>query len=446
MALLPTNAYTVNGTTLTFASAPALGVNNIDVRAPSLLVGAASTAASLAQVYAANALTSQTAAAISASSAAGYAAARNQWTFSTTTTMADPATANLRLNNASFASVTAIAISDLSANVGNPDLSGWISTWDDAGGSNRGSIFIFKDNGNFAIYNVNSALIDNTTWFQVPVTHVSSAGSFSASDALLIGFSAAGTTLVSGGITQLTGDVIASGAGSVVATIANSAVTNAKMATGSVTPDRLSTGGIYWDASGNVGIGTTTLGSNDFLVSESKPAGQVQASIVNVDTGGTSGSYIFASQGAVQTLLSSYGNSFGQTGTATGSNHPFIFLTNGVERGRFDTSGNFLFNSGYGSVATAYGCRAWVNFNGQGTVAIRASGNVSSITDIGSGQFTVNFTTAMPDANYSVVAAAARHNDSLTDGAFSTSSVTVICRNNSDIFYDPLFFCVAIFR
>jgi hypothetical protein len=230
MALLPTNAYTINGTTLTFASAPALGVNNIDVRAPSLLVGAASTAASLAQVYAANALTSQTAAAISASSAAGYAAARNQWTFSTTTTMADPTTANLRLNNATFASVTAIAISDFSANVGNPNLSGWINTWDDAGGSNRGSIFIFKDNGNFAIYNVNSALIDNTTWFQVPVTHVSSAGSFSASDAIFIGFSAAGTTLVSGGITQLTGDVTASGAGSVVATIANSAVTNAKMA------------------------------------------------------------------------------------------------------------------------------------------------------------------------------------------------------------------------
>jgi hypothetical protein len=241
MALLPTSAYTINGTTLTFATAPASGVSNIDVRAPSLLVGAASSAASLAQVYAANALTSQTAAAtsaanaaISASSAAGYAAARNQWTFSTTTTMANPGTANLRLNNAAFASVTAIAISDLSANVGNPDLSGWISTWDDAGGSNRGSIFIFKDNGNFAIYNVNSALIDNTTWWQVPVTYVSGAGSFSASDAILIGFSAAGTTLVSGGITQLTGDVVASGAGSVVATIASGAITTAKIAAGSV--------------------------------------------------------------------------------------------------------------------------------------------------------------------------------------------------------------------
>ena len=53
--------------------------------------------------------------------------------------------------------------------------------------------------------------------------------------------------------------------------------------------------------------------------------------------------------------------------------------------------------------APIYGARAWVNFNGTGTVAIRASGNVSSITDNGTGDYTVNFTTAMSDANYSVV-------------------------------------------
>jgi hypothetical protein len=52
--------------------------------------------------------------------------------------------------------------------------------------------------------------------------------------------------------------------------------------------------------------------------------------------------------------------------------------------------------------APLYAARAWVNFNGTGTVAIRASGNVSSITDNGTGNYTVNFTTAMPDANYSV--------------------------------------------
>ena len=70
-------------------------------------------------------------------------------------------------------------------------------------------------------------------------------------------------------------------------------------------------------------------------------------------------------------------------------------LTDGV-------SGDFKMNSGFGSIATAYGCRAWVNFNGTSTVAIRASGNVTSITDNGTGLYTVNLTTAMPDANYAV--------------------------------------------
>jgi hypothetical protein len=51
--------------------------------------------------------------------------------------------------------------------------------------------------------------------------------------------------------------------------------------------------------------------------------------------------------------------------------------------------------------APVYACRAWVNFDGTGTVAIRASGNVSSITDRGTGKYTVNFTTAIEDINYS---------------------------------------------
>jgi hypothetical protein len=48
-------------------------------------------------------------------------------------------------------------------------------------------------------------------------------------------------------------------------------------------------------------------------------------------------------------------------------------------------------------------CRAWVNFNGTGAVAIRASGNVSSITDNALGDYTVNFATPMPDINYIAV-------------------------------------------
>ena len=57
-----------------------------------------------------------------------------------------------------------------------------------------------------------------------------------------------------------------------------------------------------------------------------------------------------------------------------------------------------------------YTAKAWVNFNGTGTVAIRGSGNVSSITDNGTGNYTVNFTTAMPDANY-----AATFNNTFSD-------------------------------
>jgi hypothetical protein len=61
-------------------------------------------------------------------------------------------------------------------------------------------------------------------------------------------------------------------------------------------------------------------------------------------------------------------------------------------------------NSGYGSAAIAYGCRVWVNFNGSGTngtnQTIRGSGNVFSVFKNAVGDYTVNFITSMPDANY----------------------------------------------
>lgn len=72
--------------------------------------------------------------------------------------------------------------------------------------------------------------------------------------------------------------------------------------------------------------------------------------------------------------------------------------------------------------APLYMCRAWVNFNGTGTVAIRASGNVTSITDNGVGDYTVNFTTAMPDANYCAVGCAGRANDGNNYVGFDTNT------------------------
>ena len=68
-------------------------------------------------------------------------------------------------------------------------------------------------------------------------------------------------------------------------------------------------------------------------------------------------------------------------------------------------------------------CRAWVNFNGTGTVAIRASFNVSSITDNGAGDYTVNFTNAMPDANYAVNGFTTKASSLARAGCFITYDV-----------------------
>ena len=113
--------------------------------------------------------------------------------------------------------------------------------------------------------------------------------------------------------------------------------------------------------------------------------------------------------------------------------------------GTQSVSGNLSFNSGYGSSAVAYGCRAWVNFNGTGTVAIRGSGNVSSITDNGVGDYTVNFTTAMPDTNYSAVG-------NVTAGKFLgmdtllVGSIQIASRDVANAPSDQSNVLVAVFR
>jgi hypothetical protein len=105
--------------------------------------------------------------------------------------------------------------------------------------------------------------------------------------------------------------------------------------------------------------------------------------------------------------------------------------------------------------APGYLARAWVNFNGTGTVAIRASGNVTSITDNGTGDYTVNFTTAMPDANYAVsgsitnlVANTSARVFSCSNGEPSVaSSVRVLAKSAATgVAFDEANFTVSIFR
>lgn len=209
------------------------------------------------------------------------------------------------------------------------------------------------------------------------------------------------------------------------------------------------------------------------------------------------------------------------------------FAEGGTEVGRFDSSSNFKFNSGYGSAATAYGCRAWVNFDGttasnlagtysqtattvtvtatahglitgnvvyldfttgtavdgsytvtvtgvntftvtqaarstSGNVTlvrntIRGSGNISSVADNNVGDYTVNFTTAMPDVNYAAIATSTQRggagtpnsNISIgfgstattrTEGFYSTSALQVFCQTSAGASQDLPTIAIAVFR
>lgn len=193
--------------------------------------------------------------------------------------------------------------------------------------------------------------------------------------------------------------------------IADNAVTAAKVADGGITPAKLSTGAPTWDAGGAV-----TLASN------------------NVNS--ASGSDFIAN--------------------ANGANRDVFLKVNGTTVATAEGStGNFKINSGYGSVATAYGCRAWVNFNGTGTVAIRASGNISSISDFGVGDYGFSIATAMPDSNYAVVASACKSAGppSNTNSALvtigegpttTTSSVGIVQADGTTV--DKPYVYIALFR
>jgi hypothetical protein len=240
--------------------------------------------------------------------------------------------------------------------------------------------------------------------------------------------------------------------------------------------------------------------------------------------------------GGAQTVEFAAGSASAPSVTFTGDTNTGIyspgadrigFTEGGVLTGEFDASGNFLFNSGYGSVAVAYGCRAWVNFNGTAntnlsgtysqsgttvtvtatshgliagnviysdittgtgvdgtyTVAtvtdantftytagtslttsgnitlvrntIRASGNVSSIADNATGDYTVNFSAAMPDANYTVGGITMRgsvNTDNLLflplNGTYTSTACRVLCAaaSSSSLLIDAVIVNVFFFR
>ena len=186
-----------------------------------------------------------------------------RYVFDASTVMAEPGDGDLRLNNASFASVTAIAFDDNAGEAGNPDVSAWLLTFDDVTNATTRGRLIVKEIAtpqNFAVYNVTS-LTDNTAWVQVNVSHVASNGSFAVSDALSVQFVPAGNDgagAVDFAFRDITGDsgttIVADAAADVLAVV------------------------------GGTGIDTSTNGTTDTLTISGSVASETASGIVELAT------------------------------------------------------------------------------------------------------------------------------------------------------------------
>ena len=222
----------------------------------------------------------------------------------------------------------------------------------------------------------------------------------------------AGQALTSDGDGSMTWATLASDA----ITEGNSSVEVVDTGSGYITATTDGTERMRIYSSGSVQLGdgsldwpTSTVGQLDgrVLIARDGNAGLVLANMASGTGSSRGGNILLGARGTDGTSDLAYATVSGFRASSTSGNlsSNLAFYTSDTvgtlsEVARLRASGNFAFNSGYGSVADAYGCRAWVNFDGTGTVGIDGSGNVSSITDNGLGTYTVNFSSSMPDINY----------------------------------------------
>jgi hypothetical protein len=191
---------------------------------------------------------------------------------------------------------------------------------------------------------------------------------------------------------------------------------------------------MFIKASGNVGIGTSSLVAGARLT---VVGGGTQLS------GGTTAQEGLRFQriagAATITGINNDNNAYNDVALYAGAS----------EGARLTTGNNFQFNSGYGSVATAYGCRAWATFT-PSTGTILASGNMTSITRNSAGNYTANFTNAMPDENYAMALGIANDGAGNSRNYYGVTSKTAsayrFSANANGVAFDPPNMSVAIFR
>lgn len=182
---------------------------------------------------------------------------------------------------------------------------------------------------------------------------------------------------------------------------------------------------IFVDASTDrVGIGTSTPGTKIH---------------VNVSSGASVARF---TNGTTTTEVGTASTNVAYFGTT--SNHSARIIQNNVTCLEV-ASGLVKIDNGFGSLETFYGCRAWINFDGTAaTIGTgNASGNVSSVTDHGVGNYTINFTNSMPDANFATLVSA-------VGGSSDTRYSTLVSQTTGGTriqgAYDRTLYCVAVVR
>jgi microcystin-dependent protein len=171
------------------------------------------------------------------------------WTFSISTTIADPGTGKILFNNAALGSVTRLCVSAATGDPGNPSVSELVRQWGASTSAVRGRLIVFNTaagNDNFLAVKIIGAIVDHTTWFEVPVTVESQAGSFSSGTSAIVQFAATGDAGI--------------GAGSVDTTIVNAWTAQQYFALAPLTDGA----SIAWDLDA-AQIATVTLGGNRTL-------------------------------------------------------------------------------------------------------------------------------------------------------------------------------------